>query len=195
MYSNNKNRQLFKELRKTDIGSYVISNNKYLHSGQFDSCRQIKGLMLTGNSECIEANGFSDCENLHLIIFNDNLKRIETEAFSGNKCKSLFIPNLVDYIGDNALSSETLEYIKLPDCLMYAISCNHWPLIDTYHFKEDNIICSASDPNFDFYMHSKRTKIYLQREKVDLNRILSNLSIEETSECHLTIGKEVKEME
>ena len=96
---------------KIDIegGGSPIGNEAYLYlNGE-----KITDLVIPEGIEVLKTGAFAHCRNEMTVTLPQSLTRIEAEAFSGLKCKTLYIPENVTYIGRRAFYGADLEQVTL----------------------------------------------------------------------------------
>ncbi|MBQ4583153.1 MAG: leucine-rich repeat protein [Oscillospiraceae bacterium] len=96
---------------KIDIegGGSPIGNEAYLYlNGE-----KITDLVIPEGIEVLKTGAFAHCCNEMTVTLPQSLTRIEAEAFSGLKCKTLYIPENVTYIGRRAFYGADLEQVTL----------------------------------------------------------------------------------
>lgn len=88
------------ELSIVNIKPEAFENNTYLEKLQISA--QIE----------LPASAFSGCTNLREVSLCNGVKSIEDEAFYNCPIDSLFVPNTVNYIGENAINLVKTLYLE-----------------------------------------------------------------------------------
>ena len=121
----------------SDIPSFIQVIGPYAFTKEHsNNCRGITHLIIPNGVQIIEQHAFSDYGSLEIVSLPETLKRIEDSAFSYCNIKSLYIPDSVEYIGENAfIHNKHLSKLSLPNnieigayafgyCGMYADICD-----------------------------------------------------------------------
>lgn len=102
--------------RYTNLTSIVLPP-AHLGQGVFESCYDLKTVVMTDGRTIIEDGAFAGCYNLSSVSLPPTLKEIGGSAFSSTAIQEVIVPEGVTRIGEYAFSHSGLVRVLLPSTL------------------------------------------------------------------------------
>lgn len=137
------------------IGSESFKGNEYIeeiivpstvikiNNRAFESCKNLKKITFTGNTEIIGEDAFAYCINLEHVELCKSIKVINYGAFLDcNKLSKINLYEGLDYIGAYSFRNTSIEEIIIPSTITFlGFEC----FMCTHKLKKFKCLCSNTD--------------------------------------------------